>query len=364
MIIERLALILAIVAILAVAGCGQQAEVSRPDRSKPTESGYIDTQVHLNGIVGPGENDFEGAAGLAVKDMDKWNVEEAIVMPPPFSLEKVQQNLTYEIDDMTGVLQKYPGRFAFLGGGEELNVMIQKAVKGNESIDVEQFKSKARQVADMEGFVGFGEMATMHFSLGEGHDFIAADPDHELYKALVDVAAERDVPIDIHHQVVPADMPFPTLVTGGSPANPAALTANMDRFRNLLEYARSKNVKIVWAHVGWDNTGYWTASLCDELLGQYDNLYMNIKVSPRDSLTENRVVESTGEVKPEWLALFEKYPDRFMIGSDQFFVSPRIKGKFPPSMDETWSIVDQLPDDLKGKIGRENAVSVFKLDQQ
>jgi hypothetical protein len=322
---------------------------------------YIDVHAHLHGKIGVAENDFEGAAGIAVDAMEKWNIQKMLVMPPPFTNQQSQDKAKYEIDEMAGVLKKYPGRFAFLGGGEELNVMIQKAVTKKENISIEQFKTQARQVAGMDGFAGFGEMATLHFCMGAGHVYESADPDHELFKALVDVAAEKNVPIDIHQEAVLADMPFPTPVTGGCSANPDTLRANIDKFKNLLAYAGGKNVTIIWDHVGWDNTGKRTASLCDELLGQYDNLYMSIKISPNDAPLDNSVVDANGNIKQEWLSLFQKYPDRFMIGSDQFFMSPESSARFPPSMDQTWSIIDKLPYDLKKKIGYENARNIFNL---
>ena len=66
-------------------------------------------------------------------------------------------------------------------------------------------------------------------------------------------------------------------------------------------------------------------------------------------------------LKTEWIDLLQKYPDRFMLGSDYFFVIPNKGKKMPDSSKESRMIVDQLPDKLKQKVAYINAITVYNL---
>ena len=63
---------------------------------------------------------------------------------------------------------------------------------------------------------------------------------------------------------------------------------NPDALRLL---AHNPKAKILWSHMGWDNTGHRTAALTARLLEKHPNLYMSFKISPKDSLAETRPIE-------------------------------------------------------------------------
>ena len=52
-----------------------------------------------------------------------------------------------------------------------------------------------------------------------------------------------------------------------------------------------------------------------------------------------------GRVEPEWLKLFEEFPDRFIIGSDQHY--PEEGG--PTRWQEVVTILNQLPAGCDGR---------------
>lgn len=302
---------------------------------------------------------------MAVASMNAWGVKKILVMPPPFSSSSEQTATRYECTDMSAAVSKYSDRIALLCGGGSLNIMIQNAVSG-QSINSANFKTVARQLADTTGFVGFGELAAEHFCLGSGHIYMMAPPDHPLFYALVDVASEKAVPIDLHMEAISSTMSFPTLTSGSCSYNPAVLTPNIDKFKNLLTYAGAKSpkVKIVWVHAGWDNTSQRSTTVCDELLGLYDNLYMNLKHSSADSVSANQVLDSSGNIKSEWLSLFNKYPTRIMMGADHFFAPAGTTPPGPGSFDSSWAIITKLAtasSNLAVKIGYENAQTIYSL---
>ncbi len=79
-------------------------------------------------------------------------------------------------------------------------------------------------------------------------------------------------------------------------------------FERLL--AHNPRAKIIWAHAGADGTGFRTPDLCRRLLLAHPNLYMEIKADPLNPGKNYPLVD--GKIKPEWLKLFEDFPDRFI----------------------------------------------------
>ncbi|MCP4150557.1 MAG: amidohydrolase family protein, partial [bacterium] len=288
--------------------------------------------------------------------MDSFGIAKLIIMPPPFTPENKNK---YECDDYFDVVAKYPDRFAFLGGGGTLNVMIREALAaGNTSAAIKKkFKKKALELLS-KGAIGFGEFAIEHLCLGSKHNHQSAPADHPLYLLLADIAAEKDVPVDIHMEIVPKKIPLPNNLR--SPPNPKSLTPNLAAFERLL--AHNRNAKIIWSHVGWDNTGFRTAEKTALLLKKHPNLYMSVKISPKDSVAENCPIQKGIGLKNQWLNVLRAYPDRFLMGADHFFIPPGMRGRIgPPSIAPTNRFFTLLPDDLKQKIGIDNAKRLFKL---
>lgn len=322
-------------------------------------TGYIDTHNHINGKFGPPlrpKLDYDGAVQTALSKMDRLGIKKMFVMPPPFTPSNKR---IYEIDEFIDAVKKYPDRFAYLGGGGTLNVMIQQAVQAGQTSSKlkDKFKKKALELLS-KGAIGFGELSAEHLALGKKHHHQSAPPNHPLFLLLADIAAEKNVPIDIHMEAVPEKMPLPSRLNSFS--NPKELSPNIAAFEKLLTH--NKKAKIIWAHVGWDNTGHRTTKLIANLMEKHPNLYMSFKICREDSISKNRPMERGVGLKQEWLEVMRKFPDRFMIGSDQFYLSPRMRGRVgPPSFGSTNKFFTLLPPDLARKIGYENAIRLFNL---
>ncbi len=317
----------------------------------------IDAHCHLLARFGPPdmmEDDYPGAVGIALAAMDRAGVRLSVVMPPPFT---PFQDHVFDAGDLAPVVCGHPDRFAFLAGGGSLNVMIQEAVAAGRTSPqlVKRFKAKAREIL-AQGARGFGEFAAEHFSLAPDHPYEYAPPDHPLFLLLADIAARAGVPIDLHLEAVPRDMPLPPGLA--SPPNPPRLKANIAALERLLAHNRGAN--IIWAHLGWDNTGYRTPELCARLLAAHPNLYMSLKLTRR-GLPPGRPLARGGRLKPAWLALFRRFPDRFIIGSDQFHLSPQIGRRLPKGLPGVLALLDALPPELRQQIGRDNARRLFRL---
>ena len=303
-------------------------------------------------------NSFEAAARVALQLMDKHGIATMIVMPPPFPENHRAQ---YDYRVFLPLVQQYPERFAFLGGGGALNPLIEKAVRLGRTDDGTKTTFRRRAEAIVQaGAVGFGEFAVEHFSLGDKHNHQSAPADHPLFLLLADIAAEKGLPIDIHLEAICESMKLPSHLN--SPPNPRQLRPNLEAFERLL--AHNRRAKIIWSHLGWGNTGHRTPELTSRLLREHPNLYLSFKISPRDSLPSTRPVERGKGMKREWIALMRAFPDRLMIGCDQFFLPPTMRRQIGPrSLEPTMRFASQLTRDVAAKIASQNARRLFGVGQ-
>jgi hypothetical protein len=324
--------------------------------------GWVDAHGHLLGRFGGGgprgaRDDFPGSAGSAVREMDALGMGLSVVMPMPFA---DGQAGAFDLEEILPAAARLPGRFAVLGGGRWLNGLIQKSA-GSREIDAalrEEFTRRAEGIV-RQGARGFGEVTALHLALGPRHPYQGAQPDHPLFLLLADLAARHNLPVDLHMEAVPRDMPIPERL--GMPQNPKVLPANLEAFKRLL--AHNPQARIIWAHAGWDNTGARTPPLMRELLATHPNLFMSLK-GGRDCDPANLVLDEGGKVKADWLSLLQEFPDRFVLGSDTFHLPPDPPPglRFPDRSSFVRALLAGLPADLAARLGRANALRLFGLE--
>ena len=352
-------------ALLTAPGC---VKANPPDRrprgltipKPPAGVKYIDVHAHLFGLVPAGggefDNDFQGAAKVAMAAMDKYGIQKTLIMPPPLPPNHPH---SYDVVVLMAIVKKYPVRFGCLAGGGSLNPMIQQAVHAGRTSRhlTRKFEQAARDVIS-KGALGFGELTAEHFSFRANHPYETAPPDHPLFLRLADLAAKYGVPIDIHMEAIDRPMALPSHLW--SPNNPKRLKPNIAAFERLLGHNR--RARIIWSHAGWGHTGRRTPALMDALMLKHPNLYMSLKIHPH-SVPQNRPLMMRGRaIKPEWLTLIRTHSDRFLLGTDQFHLSPHARTRFPRGMWGPLQLLSLLPPGLARKVGYDNAKKVFKID--
>ena len=386
---------------------------------------WIDVHVHLIGGAGA-KSDFAGAVRAAVSAMDHAGISKAVVMPPPMV---AGQRQIFDWPEFRSAIGAYPGRFAFLGGGGSLNAIIQSNARSS-SIDDGTRAEFARIAGEIAaaGAAGFGEIALHHISLTDAHPYESVPADHPLLLLLADIAARDDRVIDVHFDAAPRDMPFPPRFQ--SRLNPPTLAANLAAFERLLDHSKAK---IVWAHAGSDPLGNLTPALAREMLQKHPNLYMSLRMPARTGpvadppgggpmggagpmrgtigaagkfgggpgfpgkepggampaegmrggpmmmpgagaagrAPPNLAMDLQGNANPEWVELVRAFPDRFVMGGDQFFANPSLSGAGPGLMfaqmaplqrQRARQFLQSLPSDVARKVASENAIRLYKLD--
>jgi predicted TIM-barrel fold metal-dependent hydrolase len=321
-----------------------QSTGSATEKPIGATSPFVDVHAHLDPA------DPEHSLQAALQAMEGENVTKIVFMPPPFTGDDPK---LYDADVILPLVKKHPDKLVVLGGGGSLNAMIQESVQsGDAGGEVRRrFKQQAEALLHA-GVAGFGEMTAEHFEGSTAYQY--APPDHPLFLMLADIAAEHGVPIDLHMEAVPRGIPLPAGF--GSPPNPPQIHANIAALERLL--AHNKHARIIWAHAGWDNTSYRTPELCRRLLAAHPNLYMELKVDPVNPGKNSPLADETsGPIEPEWLQLFQDFPDRFVIGSDQHYPDP----PGPQRWQAVVLLLNQLSPELRKTIGMQNAEQLYSM---
>jgi Amidohydrolase len=238
---------------------GNSAKTAQMMEPVPALTPFVEEHAHFD------EKDPAGAVRSAIAALGRENAAMILFQISPDTFDHPGR---YDSEIILAEVKKHPGKLALTGGGGSLNAMIMQSVaSGDAGPEVQKkFKARAEELL-REGVVGFGEMTAEHF---DGFTpYQSAPPDHPLYLLLSDLAAEHGVPIDLHMEAVPQDMPLPQGLK--SPPNAPRLHANIAALERFLSH--NPRAKVIWAHLGSDFTGFRTVELDRRLLQAYPNLY-------------------------------------------------------------------------------------------
>jgi hypothetical protein len=103
--------------------------------------------------------------------------------------------------------------------------------------------------------------------------------------------------------------------------------------------------RVIWAHTGMSTS----PARVDELLGRFPQLH--------GELSFRGGIEDGAGLSPEWRALFLKYPDRFLLGSDTWV--PERWPAVPDIMDRYRAWLRELPADVAQRIAWGNGARLF-----
>lgn len=124
------------------------------------------------------------------------------------------------------------------------------------------------------------------------------------------------------------------------------LHAHSDDAAVEILMSHNPKARIIWAHTGFG----LGADRVAEMLTKYPQLWGEL--SYRSGITAGG-----GKLTPEWRALFTKFPDRFLLGSDTW-ISERWSS-YGDTMTEYRAWLSQLPPDIAAKIANGNARRLF-----
>ena len=123
------------------------------------------------------------------------------------------------------------------------------------------------------------------------------------------------------------------------------LHAHCDDYVIERIFALDADARVIWAHTGMSTP----PARVDELLGRYSRLYGEL--SFRGGIVEGDALS------PAWRALFMKYPERFLLGSDTWV--PERWPEVPAIMQSYRAWLSQLPPDVAAQIAWRNGARLF-----
>jgi Amidohydrolase len=129
-------------------------------------------------------------------------------------------------------------------------------------------------------------------------------------------------------------------------ANNLYLHAHADDEAVEILMRHNPRARIIWAHTGF---GLATARVT-AILDKYPQLWGELSY-------RSGIVDGSGKLTPEWRALFERYPDRFLLGSDTWI--PERWAGYGEIMAGYRGWLAQLPPAVAKQIAHGNARALF-----
>ena len=165
---------------------------------------------------------------------------------------------------------------------------------------------------------------------------------HPALKAVYEFAIENNLPVLVHHN---ADRV--------AEAEDDGEWEYLHEVIEVLEFY--PKLRFTWVHCGvsrrtFEETHY---QMCDDMLDKYANLKFDISWV----VYEDVICDKEGNVKAQWLKVFEKHSTRFMIGSDQVgqFIGPNGENWLKPEIVKYYKLLDQLSPEAAQNIAWKNA---------
>jgi hypothetical protein len=129
-------------------------------------------------------------------------------------------------------------------------------------------------------------------------------------------------------------------------ANNLYLHAHADDEAVEILMRHNPRARIIWAHTGFGLAGERVSAM----LAKHPKLWGEL--SYRSGITDG-----SGKLTPEWRALFERYPDRFLLGSDTWV--PQRWASYGEIMAGYRGWLAQLPPAVAKQIAHDNARGLF-----
>lgn len=157
-----------------------------------------------------------------------------------------------------------------------------------------------------------------YFAIGEYHAF-GDDARTDVFQAMVQMAKERNLILHHHGDAEAIEIVFETW----------------------------PEARVIWAHSGFDRPDE-----VGDLLRKHDQLWAD--------LAYRSDMKRAGTVDPQWRAVFEEFPDRFMVGTDTFAPERWYYVGSHAVFTRGW--LEDLDDDLAYNIAYGNAAAMLGIE--
>ncbi|MDT9677865.1 amidohydrolase family protein [Pseudomonas sp. JV414] len=188
---------------------------------------------------------------------------------------------------------------------------------------------------------GIGEVFTRHDDLTALTSGDTPRANNEAMTRIYHLAAENDLPVMLHSNI-----------TSKREKNPLYLAEVEEPLRN------HPHTRFIWAHAGTSAEIHRHQTQLDFLLPTLSRMleaYPNLFIDLSWSMLTPYLLDEQGTPRDEWVKLVERFPERFMLGSD-------VVGRFNKLGQEMRSFdpfLDALREDVARKIARDNFLAIL-----
>jgi len=141
-----------------------------------------------------------------------------------------------------------------------------------------------------------------------------------------------------------ADLPIPQRIVELADQHNLILHAHSDADAVERLLAQNENVKVIWAHSGFEGP----EGIAD-MLGKHDRLWADLAFRSE--------VGSGGQLSEEWIELFTTYPDRMMLGTDTY--TPERMYFIPEHAGNARTWLASLPPNVAENVAWKNAYNLI-----
>ena len=188
---------------------------------------------------------------------------------------------------------------------------------------------------------GIGEVFTRHDDLTALTSGDTPRANNEAMTRIYHLAGEHDLPVLLHSNI-----------TSKRERNPLYLAEIEEPLRN------HPHTRFIWAHAGSSMEIHRHQTQMDfllpvlsRLLADYPNLYVDLSWS----VLRPYLLDEHGVPRKAWVELVERFPERFMLGSD-------VVGRFDSIGEQMHGFkpfLDALPQEVARKVARDNFLAVL-----
>ena len=214
-------------------------------------------------------------------------------------------------------------------------------INGNDRFAAEHIRQLLKLYPNF--WCGIGEIMSRHDDLTALTYGEAPHINSRAFREVFDLAAEEGLPVLFHHNI-----------TGQNVED----VLYLNELKEAL--AHNRQCKMIWAHIGISRRVEVQdlIPIADELLEQNANLWVDISWLVYDYYFLDGFPDNylDGNTLEDWVRLIEKYPDRFLLGTDKV----GHWATYPAEVVKYYKLLDMLRPETAAKVCRENVLSVIK----
>lgn len=292
-------------AIVAAASTGCAIEPNAASEPAPPIP-FIDAHVHLNDEA------------MQLELMRRWGAERAVVF----------WGRNSDNESIVDSARRHPDRFIAFASISPERAAYRKAWDAQDAALLEGLD----ELLASRRFHGIGEISAVHFP-SPGFGETDYDPSGPVVDGVLALARKHRVPVLLHIEAT-----------------------RMGELSALLE--KYRDVPVIWAH-----GGYTPLFIARRMLERHPNLVYELSartwpVHPRSP--DYTILRDGSQVWPQWLALIEAMPERFVVGTD---ASHRSAPSEAMKFGSVQGFLRQLSPSVRDQVARGNLIRLLRLDR-